>query len=249
MTSALQVFSYKEQEVRTVMVDSEVWFVAKDVCDILELTNATEALRALDEDEKMTLRNSEGHSGQRGGAQSYNVISESGLYALIFRSNKPEAKQFSKWVRSEVLPGIRQTGSYSVHQPQNTFAIDAAIRILETQSITGNQLTLALDKIYKRCTGFSMLEATGLQLTAPTQNQLLTPTQIGKYFGGMSAKLVNKKLAYAGYQRKVGNGWEATEQGRRYAVMQDTGKWHGGTPVRQLKWDSAILCVFRELIS
>ena len=113
MSKALQVFKYSEtHEIRTTIIDGEVWFVAKDVCDILGLTNPTKALRSLDNDEKMTLTNSEGHSGQRGGAQSYNVINEAGLYALVFRSNKAEAKAFSRWVRREVLPSIRKSGMY-----------------------------------------------------------------------------------------------------------------------------------------
>ena len=87
--NALQVFSYEGQQVRTVEKDGETWFVAKDVCDILEIQNVTQAINQLDDDEKMTLCNSEGHSGQRGGAQFMNVITESGVYALVFRSRKP----------------------------------------------------------------------------------------------------------------------------------------------------------------
>lgn len=250
MTSALQVFSYKEQEMRTVMVDGEVWFVAKDVCDILELNNVSKAIQELDDDERSSLTISEGTS-PKGGNPNMNIINESGVYALIFKSRKPEAKAFSRWVRHEVLPQIRQTGSYSVVQPKPMLIdpMQGAKVVFDAAGITGNQLALALDRLYKTYTGQSALEGGDVVLTAPTQNQLLTPTQIGEHFGGMSPKLVNKKLAYAGYQRKVGNRWEATEQGRPYAVMQDVGKWHGGTPVRQLKWDSAILCVFRELIS
>ena len=113
----MQVFNYESNKVRIVNGENgEPWFVAKDVCDILELTNPTEALKALDDDEKMTLRISEGHSGQRGGAQSLNAINESGLYTLIMRSNKPEAKKFRKWVTSEVLPSIRKTGGYSINR-------------------------------------------------------------------------------------------------------------------------------------
>lgn len=79
--------------IRTILGnDHEPWFVAKDVCAALEIKNVTDALKNLDSDERMTLDNSEGHSGQRGGAQSMNIISEAGLYSLILRSRKPEAK-------------------------------------------------------------------------------------------------------------------------------------------------------------
>ena len=108
---SVMLFEYESTEVRTVVIDDEVWFVAKDVCDILGLDNPTEAIRPLDEDEKNTLRISEGNRGN----PNVNIISESGVYALVFRSNKPEAKAFSRWVRHEVLPQIRRTGSYRVN--------------------------------------------------------------------------------------------------------------------------------------
>lgn len=72
MSNSLQVFTYKEQEVRTAMIDGEIWFVASDICHVLELSNTTEALKALDEDEKNTLRISEGNRGN----PTVNVISE-----------------------------------------------------------------------------------------------------------------------------------------------------------------------------
>ena len=70
MQNSLQVFDYEGSNVRTVILDDEVWFVAKDVCDILGLDNVTQAIKTLDDDEKMTLSQNEGHSGKRGGAQS-----------------------------------------------------------------------------------------------------------------------------------------------------------------------------------
>jgi prophage antirepressor-like protein len=89
------------------VINNEPWFVAKDVCDALNLSNVTESLRGLDEDEKLTsavLR-----AGQN---REMNLVNESGLYSLIFQSRKPEAKSFRKWVTSEVLPAIRKTGAY-----------------------------------------------------------------------------------------------------------------------------------------
>lgn len=71
-------------------------------------------MAALDQDEKMSISNTDSHSGQRGGAQSLNLISESGLYALVFKSRKPQAQVFRKWVTSEVLPAIRKTGSFQI---------------------------------------------------------------------------------------------------------------------------------------
>ena len=79
----------------------------------LHLTNPSEALKSLYDSEKMTLSNTDGHSGQRGGAQFFNLINEPGLYKLIFKSRKPEAKKFQDWVFYEVLPEIRNTGNFN----------------------------------------------------------------------------------------------------------------------------------------
>ena len=110
----IQIFNFQENnEIRIINQNGEPWFVAKDVCDVLELTNPTEAIKSLDDDEKNTLRISEGIQQNRGNP-NVNIISESGVYALVFRSNKPEAKNFARWVRKEVLPQIMHTGSYSL---------------------------------------------------------------------------------------------------------------------------------------
>ncbi|MEG1842546.1 MAG: Bro-N domain-containing protein [Alistipes sp.] len=96
-------------QVRNVVIKGEPWFVAKDICDVLGLVKYRDAIASLDNDEKQgcpllldTL----------GGKQTMTVVSESGMYALIFQSRKPTAKVFKKWVTSEVLPAIRKYGCY-----------------------------------------------------------------------------------------------------------------------------------------
>jgi prophage antirepressor-like protein len=113
----LTTFDFNDAPIRTLLRDEQPWFVAADVCRVLEITNPRDAVSGLDDDEKMTVANTDSHSGQRGGAQSFNIISESGLYSLVFKSRKPEAKVFRKWVTSEVLPALRETGKYVL--PQN----------------------------------------------------------------------------------------------------------------------------------
>lgn len=90
--------------VRTILLNNEVWFCAKDVCDILEIKNVTQAVQRLEEDERSMF-----NIGRQGNT---NFINESGLYTLILRSDKPEAKPFRKWITSEVIPAIRKTGKY-----------------------------------------------------------------------------------------------------------------------------------------
>lgn len=103
----LQVFSYEGKEVRTIQRNGEPWWVLKDVCDVLELSNSRMVSDRLDEDEK-------GVSivDTLGGKQELTVISESGLYNVILLSRKPEARKFKRWVSHEVLPAIRKHGAY-----------------------------------------------------------------------------------------------------------------------------------------
>ena len=91
------------------------WVLA-DVCRVLDLSNPSKVAERLDDDEKMTLTLGDGHSGQRGGAQKAIIINESGLYSVILRSDKPQAKAFKRWITHEVLPSIRKTGGYYVGQ-------------------------------------------------------------------------------------------------------------------------------------
>lgn len=104
-------FTFNDHEVRVIMRDGEPWWVARDICDVLDLDNVTMALRALDDDERDTLNTTEGICPD-GRAQAINLINEPGLYSLVLRSRKPEAKQFKRWVVHEVLPAIRKTGGY-----------------------------------------------------------------------------------------------------------------------------------------
>lgn len=103
------VFNASNQQVRTVTIDSEPYFVAKDVCVILGISNHNDAVGRLDDDEK---RGSVMPTPS--GTQQMVVVNESGLYHLIFQSRKPEAKAFRKWVTAEVLPTLRRTGRYEV---------------------------------------------------------------------------------------------------------------------------------------
>ena len=105
MNELQKVFNYSNIEVRTVVKDGEPWFVASDICKILEHSNTTMAIAGLDDDE-VTKFNLGGLAGE------VNIINEPGLYSLIFSSRKEEAKQFKRWVTHEVLPSIRKTGKY-----------------------------------------------------------------------------------------------------------------------------------------
>ena len=121
-TGQVEVFSFSQEKspIRVQLIKGEPWFVAKDVCDVLEHSNHKMAVKSLDEDEVSTVYLTD----SLGRKQETKIVSESGLYALIFQSRKPEAKKFRKWVTAEVLPAIRKKGYYGVKK-QDADYIDA----------------------------------------------------------------------------------------------------------------------------
>ncbi len=107
----IQVWNYEGAEVRTVQIDGEPWFVLADICRELEISNSRNISSRLEDDEKgVTLVDT------LGGKQHVTIINESGLYTVILRSDKPQAKPFRKWVTSVVLPSIRKHGAYMTEQ-------------------------------------------------------------------------------------------------------------------------------------
>lgn len=160
----IQIFNYQNNEVRTVEMNGEPWFVLKDVCNILGLGEAHRVAARLDEDER-TLSTVTDSVGRQ---QETTVINESGLYNVILRSDKPEAKPFRKWVTSEVLPSIRKTGGYIAGQEQ-----------LSPQELMAKALLVAQKTLADR-------EARISELTV--QNQVMLPK--AEYFD----ELVDRNL-------------------------------------------------------
>lgn len=126
----IQIFNYNSNEVRTIQMDGDLWFVLKDVCDVLGLGSPHKVYDRLDEDE----RNQVPVTDSIGRNQNTAVINESGLYNVILRSDKPEAKPFRKWVTSEVLPTIRRHGMYATPDTVEKMLEDpdTTIKLLET---------------------------------------------------------------------------------------------------------------------
>lgn len=134
--NGLQVFKYQDREVRTLELNGEPWFVLKDVCGILSIGNVSDVCAHLDADEKGV-----GQIDTLGGQQNMNIINESGLYNVILRSDKPEAKPFRKWITSEVLPSIRKYGAYMTPE-----TLQAAILNPDTMIKLCQQLKAEQDK-------------------------------------------------------------------------------------------------------
>lgn len=136
MSNEIQQFDFKGAALRTLTDENgEPWFVAKDVCDILGLENSRKATAELDPDEKNTVTISDGIPGN----PNKTIISEPGLYKLIMRSRKQEAKEFQRWVTHEVLPSIRKHGAYMTQQTLDKaltspdFLIQLATKLKEEQ--------------------------------------------------------------------------------------------------------------------
>lgn len=223
----LQVFSNEKfGQVRTKVVDNEPWFVVADVCKALEIGNPSDAVKRLDDDERMTIDSIESHLGQRGGAQSINIINEAGLYSLVLGSRKAQAKEFKRWVTHDVIPAIRKTGGYvnneeafinsyfpSVDETTKQFMIHSLIETKETQrALAAEKLKTAQQT---QIIGELKPKADYCDEILKSKNALLM-TQIAKDYG-MSAKMLNKTLHEYGVQYKMNGQWLL------YSKYQDKG--------------------------
>jgi len=108
MSNSLQIFKYNDNDVRTIQIDGEPWWVLRDICDVLGLTTPARVAERLDGDE-VSLTHITDSLGRQ---QQTAIVNESGLYNVIIRSDKPEARNFRRWITHEVLPSIRRTGAY-----------------------------------------------------------------------------------------------------------------------------------------
>ena len=200
----LQIFNYGENNIRTVKINNEPWFVLRDVCKILELGNVSRVAARLDEDEKgFTQINT------LGGEQKIGVVNESGLYNVILRSDKPEAKPFRKWVTSEVLPSIRKHGAY---------ATQATIENIINNPDFGIQLLTTLKNEQDMRKALELENAQQKHLLQEAQPKLdyvdnvlsatncINITQIAKEYGIGAAKM-NTILHELGIQYKHNGQW------------------------------------------
>lgn len=202
MNTNLQTWNYESSEVRTIQKNGEPWWVLADVCKVLDLSNPSKVADRLEPDEKANFE-----LGLRGGAT--NCINESGLYAVILRSDKPKAKPFRRWVTNEVLPSIRKHGAYMTDQT------------LE-RALTSPDFLIELATQLKA----EQAQRKQLETTVAVQNQQIAELQpkasyydvvlnckdlisIGKIAKdyGWSAQKLNEYLHKHGVQYKQGKTW------------------------------------------
>lgn len=196
----LEVFDYQGQQVRTDYKDEAVWFVAADVCRVLDIINPTMAVGRLDDDEK-------GLSSIEtlGGNQQMVVVNEAGLYSLILTSRKPQAKEFKRWVTHDVLPSIRKHGLYAIDDVLEN--PDLLIKALtELKKEREEKKRLELENAVKAQQIAEMQPKVSYYDIVLACPDLVTITQIAKDFG-MSAKKLNKILKEKKIQFKQGRTW------------------------------------------
>lgn len=186
----IQAFSYQNNEVRTIMQNNEPWWVLADVCRVLELSNPRSVADRLDEDERRKLEL------PRQGETWF--INESGLYSVILRSDKPEAKPFRKWVTSEVLPSIRKTGAYSANrsqEPQKSALAEAKLNNSRAR-LASVWLKLAqinpVPEYQQICASYASAALAGRDvLPLPeVREKTYTAAEVGQMLGGVSANMV-----------------------------------------------------------
>lgn len=193
----LQIFNNDRfGQVRIVPVDGELMFVAKDVCDCLEITKHRDAISRLDSDERGSVK-----LDTPGGKQDIAAINEYGLYNLVLSSRKPEAKEFKRWITHDVIPAIRKTGSYSMVIPKT---LPEALRAYANEVESHNATKAIVAQQEQQIAEFKPVKDYVDKILS--SKSCLTITQIAADYG-MSAQELNKILHEAGLQRKVGDQW------------------------------------------
>ena len=189
VSNSLQIFENTDWKVRVVMRDGEPWFVAKDVCECLDLGNPSQAIVRLEDDERWLISN---EALRANGCLA--VVSEPGLYSLVLGSRKPEAKAFKRWVTHEVLPSIRKTGSYSVAQTQVSRKDQLYLTIIHAESEDVRVIALKeLDEINKQ--EVKALESERDEaVRTKTQYQSNLAAQMSGRVGGLTTALNRVKL-------------------------------------------------------
>lgn len=150
MSANKSIYFYGNKKIRTVIKNGQVWWVAKDVCDVLEVADHKQSTRHLNEDEKGVF-----NIHTPGGKQTVSVINEPGLYSLILRSRKKDAKKFKRWVTHEVLPEIRRSGAYISNDYKKILMAEPKmdiykekIRLLETRLAESKNRSKQENEVY-----------------------------------------------------------------------------------------------------
>ncbi|EJY36443.1 BRO family protein, partial [Enterococcus faecium 510] len=226
-----QIFNFEQNEVRTILVNDEPYFVGKDVADVLGYSNPQKAIRDHVDLEDKTQNDSFTVNGT-----AVVLINESGLYSLILKSKLPSAKKFKRWVTSEVLPAIRKHGGYLTPEKVEEALLnpDTIIQLATQLKEERTGRLIAEQKIAEYEPKISYLDS----ILSSTDS--VTISQIAADYG-MSPQQMNKLLHKLGIQKKVGNQWllckKHMNQGYTKSHTTEIPKADGGTKiVMNTKW-------------
>lgn len=212
----LSIFDYKGKQVRTIQKDGETWWVLKDVCAVLGISDVRRVAERLDVDEWSQTPVSD----RLGRSQDTYIINESGLYNVILRSDKPEAKPFRKWVTGEVLPSIRKTGGYGRQD-------EALLKLTEhVGKLTEMVIGLYEDKRKEERT--VPRQAKQLALDGTEERELCGVTELLNRFDlAYGAAEFNAMMREKGYmeKRKYNRLWEKGE--REIDILTEKGLPYG----------------------
>lgn len=226
-----QIFNFEQNEVRTILVNDEPYFIGKDIADVLGYSNPQKAIRDHVDLEDKTQNDSFTVNGT-----AVVLINESGLYSLILKSKLPSAKKFKRWVTSEVLPAIRKHGGYLTPEKVEEALLnpDTIIQLATKLKEERTGRLIAEQKIAEYEPKISYLDS----ILSSTDS--VTISQIAADYG-MSPQQMNKLLHKLGIQKKVGNQWllrkKHMRQGYTKSHTTEIPKSDGGTKVvMNTKW-------------
>lgn len=248
--STLSVFDFKGHAVRILGTPDRPLWVAQDVCDVLGVESAASSTRTFDSDEK------DMHDLHTlGGVQKTLVVTEPGLYRLIFKSKKSSAKEFQRWVFHVVLPEIRKTGKFTiqptVEHPEPKMIADSVNMVLSIAGINPNLIAgVAANAVADYYPALKpAMELVKKELPIAIEEKLVTVTDLAAVYSDrvgrkVTAQAMNKLLQEAGLQEPTGSknpAWQPTVRGAEFGqVILNTAKGHDRT-VQQLRWYPSVI--------
>jgi len=244
ITKDFVIFQFNNLEIRTIVIDNNVWFVAKDVAKALDYIrkdgkiDTNSMTRKIPQEDKMKIADDFNSSSIM--SRELTLINESGLYISILGSKKTEASQFKFWITREVLPSIRKTGSYSIQptqKPQTQLSeyqetleyIDIFEKFSEKTKGKSHIELLKLDSFLTKSGKKSILDILNINL----QNYYFSVSELGD-FSGQKGSEINQSLVRIGFQISENGVWKVLESGKEFCFETQNS-------FSQLKWKPSIL--------
>jgi len=232
--------NFKNYKIRTILINNEAWFVAKDIAVALDYPKSS--IKSLTNLIKHIPKEWRGLNPVHtlGGNQNMQTLSEQGLYFFVIRSDKPQAIPLQKWISKDVLPSIRKTGSYSIQPTQKSQTqlsefqetldfIDIFEKFSEKTKGKSNLELLKLDSFLKKSDKKSVLDILNLDL----KNSYFSVSELGELFGKKGSE-INQALVKVGFQSSENGVWKVLESGKDFCFETQNS-------FSQLKWKFSVL--------